>query len=637
VLSSYLGEDEEGSCDIFGPKAANFLSREASSMELSGNHTPITTLKQHLVQFYESEISLLNAVSAFIIGGLRVGDACIVLSTREHRKSFLEYLQREGVDVSAAEAQGRYIWVDAAEILLKFMVAGMPEPGRFVEVVGGAIVQAAQGQRHVRVFGEMVALLWSQGSCAAALALEELGNDLQNLFPDTSLFCAYPMYLFERQDFGKEFLKICLQHSHVIPAGAYSLHSSLDEQLQAISLLQQKASAFEVGLAQLKEIERHLRLSEEEHFRLAAIVESSDDAIVSKTLDGIITSWNAAAERLFGYSSQEAVGKHITLIIPPELYREEEEIISKLRRGIRIQHYETVRVRKDGKRVDVSLSISPVRDRSGRIIGAAKIARNISQRRELERRKDEFISMASHELKTPITALKGFTQLLLRRFKNHGDEEALRFIARMDRQINKLTTLISDMLDLSKMQSGQLEYRMDMFDLVALVQEIVENVQETTHTHRIVLEQTIAAQVYGDRDRIGQVLINLLTNAIKYSKDADRVIVRMVAHEGMVLVSIQDFGIGISEAYQEKIFDQFYQVTEPTEKTYPGLGIGLYIARKIIERHQGHLRVQSHKGEGSTFSFQLPLAKDTSPKREDTQPDNTAIVLRQSSLSETQI
>ena len=217
--------------------------------------------------------------------------------------------------------------------------------------------------------------------------------------------------------------------------------------------------------------------------------------------------------------------------------------------------------------------------------------------------------MARHELKTPVTSLKGFTQLLQRRFKNRDDEEALRFVTRMNGQIDKLTTLISDMLDLSKMQNGQLEYRMDTFDLAGLVQEIVENVQGTTQTHSIILENIVTALVYGDRDRIGQVLINLLTIAVKYSKDADRIIVRMETLEGKALVSVQDFGIGISEAYQEKIFDQFYQVGEPAERTYPGLGIGLYIARKIIERHQGRLWVQSRKCEGATCSFQLPLAR----------------------------
>ena len=576
-------------------------------MTLSADDTPITTLKQHLVQFYDSEDSLLSAMGAFIGGGLKAGDACIVLSTRQHYESLLELLERNGLDVSTAQMRAEYAWLDALETLSQFMVDGMPDAGRFAEIVEGAITRAGQNQRHVRVFGEMVATLWTQNNHAAALYLEELWNGVLRQFPNVSLYCAYPAQIFDGHVFGREFLDICLQHSHVIPADTYGLHTALDEQLQTILLLQQQASTFETELAQRKEVERRLRVSEEEHARLAAIVESSNDAIVSKTLDGIITSWNAAAERLFGYSAKEAIGKHITLIIPPELYSEENEILSKLRRGIRIEHYETVRQRKGGSLVEVSLSISPIKDRRGRIIGASKIARDVSERRELERRKDEFIGMASHEMKTPVTALKGFTQLLQRRLKNHDDADALHFLTRMDQQIDRLTTLIRDMLDLSKIQNGQLEYRMGVFDLTELVQEIIENVQETAQTHRIILEKTVVAQINGDRDRIGQVLINLLTNAIKYSKDADKVVVRMATHAGNVRVSVQDFGIGISEAHQEKIFERFYQANEHGGKSSSGLGIGLYIAHKIIERHQGRIWVKSRKGEGSTFFFQLPL------------------------------
>ncbi len=377
-----------------------------------------------------------------------------------------------------------------------------------------------------------------------------------------------------------------------------------------------KIYALEAALEQREETEKRLRISEEALYRLAAIVESSDDAIVSKTLDGIITSWNAAAEQIFGYSAEEAIGKHITLIIPPELFSEEEEILSKLRRGQRIDHYETVRTRKDGTRVEVSLSISPVKDRTGKIIGGAKIARDISERRDLERRKDEFIGIASHELKTPITSLKGFTHLLRRRLKNAGDEEALRFLARMDSQLDRLTGLVNDLLSITQMQHGQLAYRMEVFDLKGLVQETVENVQGTTQTHRFLLQETFPAPVYGDRDRIGQVLMNLLMNAIKYSRDADRVIVHMARQEGNVVVNVQDFGIGIAQEDQQKIFEQFSQAGEANGTTYPGLGIGLYISRNIIERHQGCLSVQSRKGEGSTFSFHLPIAKNATGKTE---------------------
>lgn len=350
--------------------------------------------------------------------------------------------------------------------------------------------------------------------------------------------------------------------------------------------------------------------AEEERSRLAAIVEASEDAIIGKTPDGVITSWNQAAERMFGYTAEEAIGKRITLILPPELHQQEEEIIDQVRRGIHIQPYETVGLRKDGTRIDVSLSVSPVKDGAGDIVGAAKIARDITERKELEQRKDEFISMASHELKTPVTSIKGFTQLLQRRFRQRDDAESLRFLARMDTQLDKLTKLINDLLDVSKMQTGQLEYREEPFELDELVAEIMENIQGTTPNYRLVLEKSVPARILGDRDRIGQVLINLLNNAIKYSPGADQVIVRVETDGTDAVVSVQDFGMGIAHAHQKKIFERFYQVGAPEAKTYSGLGIGLYISSEIVRRHGGRIWVKSRKGEGSTFSFSLPLMED---------------------------
>lgn len=559
---------------------------------------------EHFVQFCEADSFLMNSLSEFIGAGLRAGDACIILATGHHREGLEERLKEEGLQIAAAQKQGLYVALDAAATLAEFMIDGWPDPVRFAEVIGNIISQAAQGQRRVRVFGELVSLLWEGGNRAAAMRLEELWNDLYKTH-SFWLLCAYSMYHFSGEEYEREFIEICRQHTRVIPTESYTSLTSPDERLRAVSLLQQKAQSLEVELAGYQEAEK-------DRFRLAAIVESSNDAIVGKTLDGMITDWNKAAERLFGYTEQEAIGRNITLIIPPELHQEEEEIIQKLRQGIRIQHFETVRVRKDGKYVEVSLSISPIQDSRGKIIGAAKIARDITERKELERRKDEFISIASHELKTPMTSIKGFTQLLFRRFQQRDDKESLRFLARMDNQLTKLTKLVSDLLDLSKMQQGYVEYRKEPFELDLLVQEIIENVQGTSQTHHLVLENPARVYVYADRDRIGQVLMNLLTNAIKFSERADKVLVKVLSDGPNAVVRVQDYGQGIDEANYEKIFERFYQVSESETKHYAGLGIGLYISREIIKRHQGRLWVESRKGEGSTFSFSLPLLEDTS-------------------------
>jgi PAS domain S-box-containing protein len=467
--------------------------------------------------------------------------------------------------------------------------------------------------------------------------------------------------------------------------------------------------------------------AEEALLHLAAIVESSDDAILGKNLEGIITSWNAAAERMYGYRAEEMVGQPVTLLFVPDRQDEFSQIMAHIRRGERVDHYETTRVRKDGTFLTVSVTVSPIKDSTGTIIGASAIARDITEHRRLEakfrrlfdsnligvfvsdfagtfldandtfldllgytreevlagtirrdaltpsefhylsqeavnalqetgasgtyeteylhksgrripvlvavtrieqtetcmgfvldisaskelvKRKDEFISMASHELKTPVTSLKGFLGLLQRRLTLQRDEKALHYLARMDAQVTKLTKLINDLLDLSKMQTGQLDYREERFDLDELVQEIVETVQETTQTHHLLLEGQTQAEVSGDRDRIGQVLINLLNNAIKYSPQGDRVLVRVAISQNKALVSVQDFGIGIAKEHQHKIFERFYQVTDAEEKTYPGLGIGLYISYEIVKRHSGQMWVESKKGEGASFYFTLPLFQE---------------------------
>jgi signal transduction histidine kinase len=244
---------------------------------------------------------------------------------------------------------------------------------------------------------------------------------------------------------------------------------------------------------------------------------------------------------------------------------------------------------------------------AGELARRIALVLDISDQKELERRKDEFISMASHELKTPVTSLKGFTNLFQRRLAKQADEKTLHYLARMDAQLNKLTKLITDLLDVSKILTGKVIYREEPFDLDTLIKETIENLQAATPGHRLRLNGTAEAQIYGDRDRIGQVLINLITNAIKYSPHADTVVIHVARDSQNAQVSVQDFGIGISKEHQQKIFERFYQVTDPEEKTYPGLGIGLYLSYEIIRRHEGTMWVESNKGEGSTFHFSLPL------------------------------
>jgi PAS domain S-box-containing protein len=341
--------------------------------------------------------------------------------------------------------------------------------------------------------------------------------------------------------------------------------------------------------------------------RLAAIVESSDDAIISKTLEGIITSWNPGAERLYGYSSKEAIGKKLSIIVTKDQLEEFQEVMEIVKLGQSVDHLETVRVRKDGRLIDVSITVSPLKDTSGEIIGASTIARDISLSKELERRKDAFIGMASHELKTPITTLKAFTQVLQKRFAQINDEVSVRFLDKMHEQVDRLTDLVSDLLDLSRIQSGQLDLDKQNFNLSKLVEDTVENIQNTSLKHKIEVESAGQPELKGDKDRIGQVLTNLLVNAIKYSPKGDKVKVKVIPNGNKVVVSVQDYGIGISKTHQQKIFDRFYRAAGANEKTFPGLGIGLFISAEIVRRHGGNIWVESVKRKGSTFFFSLPL------------------------------
>jgi len=533
--------------------------------------------------------------------------------------------------------------------------------------------------------------------------------------------------------------------------------------------------------------EIRLKESAEKQFRLASIVNTSDDTIISQTLDGILTSWNTAAEKMFGYTQEEALGQHISLIIPPERLKEEEFIISQIRQGKKVNHFDTIRVAKHGHEIFISLSVSPITNTEGTITGASKIARDISIQKEnevklqrytrnveilntigklvsesldieailqtvtdtttqltgagfgaffynkldekgeslmlytlsgapreafekfgmprntavfgstfrgeeivrvdditkdpryghnrphhgmpkghlpvvsylavpvisktgavigglfyghpepgrftqehenlvagiasqasvaldnaklyeeikrLNLKKDEFIGMASHELKTPITSLTGYLQIIFRRLPE-GDINKP-FLEKALHQISKLSDLISDLLDVSKIESGQLPLTYNSFDLVEMVREVIEQFQYPAKSHHISFTcDTDALMISADQHRIEQVVINLLSNAVKYSPEADLVKVSVFEKNQQAILTVQDFGMGISQDQQERIFSRFYRVADLAAHI-SGLGIGLYICKEIISRHGGNLKVESEPGQGSVFSFELP-------------------------------
>lgn len=224
-------------------------------------------------------------------------------------------------------------------------------------------------------------------------------------------------------------------------------------------------------------------------------------------------------------------------------------------------------------------------------------------------RRDEFFSIASHELKTPVTSLKAYTQLLLMDAKGEENYQQKNMLERMDMQINKLTALINDLLDTSKIENGHLVYNKERFLLKNLIAEIIEDVTVTSLDHEIVFNSNSNAEIFGDRDRIGQVVSNFLTNAIKYASECKKIIVSIKDEDHKVICSVKDFGKGIIADEQNKIFERFYRISGHNLNTFPGLGLGLFICKEIIEKHDGKIGLESEKGKGSTFYFELPVSE----------------------------
>lgn len=247
----------------------------------------------------------------------------------------------------------------------------------------------------------------------------------------------------------------------------------------------------------------------------------------------------------------------------------------------------------------------PQYDEAGEFTGYIGACIDISEQKQLQQQKDDFIAIASHELKTPVTSIKGFAQVLQKIAEKQGDGMTADMMARLNKQVNRLTYLIGDLLDVTKINAGQLQFNDDDFDLNQLATELTEDLQSTTETHKLKMHFDQMASVNGDKERIGQVITNLISNAIKYSPEADSVDVYLSVKENEILFSVQDHGIGIPADKLKKVFKQFYRVSQDAKNSFPGLGLGLFISAEIIRRQGGKIWAES-EGKGSTFSFTLP-------------------------------
>jgi PAS domain S-box-containing protein len=262
----------------------------------------------------------------------------------------------------------------------------------------------------------------------------------------------------------------------------------------------------------------------------------------------------------------------------------------------------------------LATSAQVFKDEKGNPIRMLGAVYDITERKDIEKQKDEFMAIVSHELKTPITSIKAYTQVLEQKFTKAGDQLSSSQLSKMDTQINKITSLISDLLDVTKIEAGKLKMQREDFIFCTLVEEIIEEVGRTTEHHQIIFKGKNNYKVFGDYERIGQVLTNLLSNAIKYSPNSSpqmkKIIVTVSVVNGNIVCQIKDFGVGIAKEKQKLIFDRYYRETGSKEMTFPGLGLGLYISAEIIKRHNGKIGVRSIKGSGSTFFFSLPIVEN---------------------------
>lgn len=354
---------------------------------------------------------------------------------------------------------------------------------------------------------------------------------------------------------------------------------------------------------------------------LAAIVESSHDAIVSKTLDGQVTSWNPGAARLFGYAAEEIIGKPITTIIPPELHGEEAEVLARLRRGERVEHFETVRVAKDGRRIDISLTVSPIRDQHGTIIGASKIARDVTERKraermllEADRRKDEFLATLAHELRHPLAPIYNSVELLYRIGPDRPPLKAACDI--IERQLRQMTRLIDDLLDVSRISAGRIDLQSEAVELGQLLRALEASMRpafESLHQDLTVTLPAAPIYVHGDSARLLQVFSNVLENANKYTPAGGRIAMHAESADGEVIVRVRDTGIGIRAEMLREVFQPFAQVDRSYQRTRGGLGLGLTVVQRLVELHGGTVEAHS-AGEGKGSEFVIRLAEREPPR-----------------------
>ena len=364
--------------------------------------------------------------------------------------------------------------------------------------------------------------------------------------------------------------------------------------------------------AVINSLEKH-RLEEEQqaaHERLLFHIENSPLGFIEWDGQGFAKSWSKRAEEIFGWSGKEFIESQ--KIGFSQVYEEDLPWVSKILDQLisgevernKVQHRSTT---KDGRVIWCEWFNSVLKDKDGKVKTIMSLVQDITVQKQLERQKDDFLSMASHELKTPVTTIKAYGQIAESMLEEKSDVETLDMIKRLNNQVNRITALIGNLLDFTKIQKGKLMCNEAFFDFNELVKEVIDDMQKTSYTHEIKNNSGTTSNTFGDKDKLSQVLNNLISNAIKYSPKADRIVVSTELQKDGIELSVQDFGIGILAESQQNVFQQFYRVSGDKQSTFPGMGIGLYICSEIITRQGGKIWVESIIDKGSTFYTWLPF------------------------------
>ncbi|MCL5037365.1 MAG: ATP-binding protein [Chloroflexi bacterium] len=341
---------------------------------------------------------------------------------------------------------------------------------------------------------------------------------------------------------------------------------------------------------------------------LASIVEYSSDAIIGVSREGIIFSWNEGAEQVFGYSSSEAVGRSANFLVPPDRDNEEKQFLEKANKGEYIERMDTVRFRKDGTLIDVSMSVSPIKDESGYIIGSSSIIRDITSQRQLESLKEDFINKVSHELRTPLTSIREAVSQVLDGIHGEITPAQKEFLNIPFQEIDRMKRLINNLLEVSKIEADMIILKKEVFDLVQVTREIIIFFRPQADKTGIELRENINSdkfEVLADKDKIKEIIINLVGNAIKFTKKG-YIEISIREKSGLIEFIITDTGPGIPEEELPKIFDKFHQFEDYEGRIREGSGLGLVITKDLIRLHGGEIWVESKINIGTTFTFTLP-------------------------------